>query len=233
MPSQTDLRAITDRLNGRQRAYLLAVYGEDQLREAANKGRMGAPPARTWRWIEYGPVGARFLDSHTAFLLRRELERRDLVDQGTGATWAALVAAGLVETRHAHTGFADRRTGRPILSLLVKMTTTGRKVARILKGEPLTRPKADKPLSLAALRLIAHGQRHPDMDFHFADPWDICPLDHLVMRGICLGLIKRGLLAGEFPDQLRITPTGQALDVTKQPNWKPLRRPSWASEMRA
>lgn len=233
MPSQTDLHALAERLNDRQRAYLLAAYGEDQLREAANKGRMGAPPARVWRWIEYGPVGLRALDGHAAFLLRRELERDGLVDQGTGATWAALVAAGLVETRHANTGFVDRRSRRPILSLLVKMTTPGRKVARVLRGEPLTRTRVEKPLGLAALRLVAHGQGHPDKEFHYADPWDVCPLDHLAMRGVCLGLIKRGLLAGEFPDQLRITEAGRALEVVKEPNWKPLRRPSGADGARA
>jgi len=224
MSKSLSLQQVADGLNERQRSYLLAVYAEDQLRETANRGRLGAPPARVWRWIEYGPVGARWLDSPDTFLLRHVLDKAGLGDQGTGATWSALVGVGLVKIKHAHTGLIDRRSHRPIVSLLVQMTTTGRKVARILKGEPLTRPKAPpKPLSLSALRLIAYGQQYPDTAFHYADPWGgPAPVDYLIMLGISRGLIKRGLLVGEAPHSLRITAAGLALDITKAPNWRPL-----------
>lgn len=178
-------------------------------------------PASEYRWIEYGPVGAKWLDNPGAFLLHRELERAGLVNQGTGATWSALVERGLLITRHTHTGFADARTGQPILSLLVRLTTDGRKVARVIKGEPLTKPKQVKPLSLSALRLIAYGQAHPQDTFDVHAPWGICPLNYLASLGICLGLIKRGLLAGDPPHSLKITTEGMALDVTKEPNQKP------------
>jgi hypothetical protein len=107
------------------------------------------------------------------------------------------------------------------MSLMLRMTTDGRKVARILKGEPLTKPKVDKPLSLSALRLIAYGQANPNEVFDNHAPWGMCPIDYLTILGICRGLIKRGLLAGEAPHAMRITDTGMTLDVTSQPNWKP------------
>jgi|GEM_PF-4365851 hypothetical protein len=133
MTKAPHLQGVADALNDRQRAYLLAVYAEDQLKEVAHKGRVGGPPARVWRWIEYGPVGARWMDHPHTFLLRRDLEKAGLVSQGTGATWAALGRAGLVKTTYAHTGFVDRRSRRAIESLLVQMTADGRKVAHRLR----------------------------------------------------------------------------------------------------
>jgi hypothetical protein len=219
------LQAIARGLNERQRAYLLAVYAEDQIREAGQRRRRSLP-ARTWRWIEYGPVSAKRLDNSSTFLLRRELERVKLVDRGTGATWSALVKRGLVKSRHAHTGLADARTGRPIVSLLVQMTSGGRKVARIIKGEPVIKLKGRKPLSLSALRLIAYGQEHPNEEFEWRTPWEgaMHVPDYVVMLGVVRGLIKRGLLCGNPPYRLRITKAGQTMEVLTEPNWKPLRR---------
>ena len=216
------LAEIAGELNERQRVYLLAVYDEDQSREANRRGP-GGPPASTWRWVEYGAVGARFLDGGR-WNLRRVLEARDLVSEGTGSTWSALETRGLVTTKREHTGLMDARSLRPILSLLVQMTTDGRKVARILRGEPLTKPRVEKPLSLSALRLVAYGQRNPGTEFDWSAPWTgrFAP-DYLMMLAVARGLISRGLLAGEPPHRLRITPAGLALDVEAQPNWKPLR----------
>lgn len=87
------LKDVANGLNARQQAYLLAAYAEDQRRENSHRSP-GAPPARQWRWIEYGPVGAKFLDRPGVFLLRRVLEKDGLVDQGTGATWTALAERG-------------------------------------------------------------------------------------------------------------------------------------------
>ena len=217
------LQTIASGLNARQRAYLLAAYDEDQAREARQAGP-GGPPARRWRWIEYGPVGAKWLDGAGSRLLRVKLAESGLVSQGTGATWAALAERGLLTTRYENTGLIDARSQRPIKSLMVRLTTDGRKVARLLRGEPPTRPlsRAAKPLSLSALRLVAYGQHHPEETFDFHAPWGICPVDYLVMLGICRGLVKRGLLAGDPPTRLRITPAGAALDVMREPNWKPL-----------
>ncbi|HJU09778.1 MAG TPA: hypothetical protein VJ728_02815, partial [Candidatus Binataceae bacterium] len=63
------LEQIASSLNDRQRAYLLAVYAEDQRREKTHRGPH-SPPASSWCWIEYGPVGAKWLDNSSGFLLR-------------------------------------------------------------------------------------------------------------------------------------------------------------------
>ncbi|MGN7126750.1 hypothetical protein [Methylorubrum thiocyanatum] len=223
MAGAAALAGIATGLNERQRAYLLAAYDEDQAREATH-GRPGGPPARQWRWIEYGPVGHTWFDGAGSRLLRAKLAESGMVSQGTGATWAALAERGLLSTRYAHTGLIDTRSRRPIRPLMVRLTTDGRKVARLLRGEPPTRPRSrdSKPLSLSALRLLAYGQQHPEEAFDFHAPWAMCPVDYLVMLGICRGLVKRGLLAGDPPTRLRITSAGSALDVTHEPNWRPL-----------
>jgi hypothetical protein len=152
------VRSIANGLNERQRTYLVMAYREDQRREAIRR-TPGDPGANVWRWIEYGPVGAKWLANG---LLRRELEQAGLVDQGTGSTWSVLVERGLVRAKYQHTGFVDARSKRPIVSMMVRLETAGRKVARVLLSEPLVKPHPNvQPLSLTALRLIAYGQAHP------------------------------------------------------------------------
>lgn len=224
MASTAELQKIASELNARQRAYLLVVYDEDHRRELAQRGP-GGRPASEWRWIEYGPIGNRAVERPGVFYLRCILEKDGLVDQGTGSTWSALVGRKLLTETNAQTGWIDCRTNRPILSLLLRMTTDGRKVARLLKGQPLTKPKTVKPLSLSARRLVAYGQQHPGETFDVHAPWGMCPLDWLTVIAICRGLIKRRLLAGEAPHVLQITVAGQQLDVTKEPNWKPAKPP--------
>jgi hypothetical protein len=220
-PAAERFAAIAQDLNERQRVYLLTVHDEDQRREDVNR-RPGGAMAATWRWILYGAVGARALDA--GWTLRAQLEKLDLVSEGTGSTWASLEARGLVMTKRVHTGLMDARTLKSILSLMIRMTVDGRKVARLLRGQPSTRPKVEKPLSLSALRLIAHGQKNPDVEFDWSAPWPggYGP-DFLVVRAVVKGLITRGLLEGEAPHRLKITPAGRALDVTAEPNWKPMR----------
>ena len=156
MKSVAILETIAMMLNDRQRAYLLAAYAEDQAREESNRGA-GGPPARRWRWIEYGPVGHRWMDGPGSRLLRTKLAESGLVSQGTGATWAKLVERGLLTTRYENTGLIDTRSRRPIQSLMVRLSSDGRGVARLLRGEAATRPRSrePKPLSLSALRLLA------------------------------------------------------------------------------
>jgi len=218
------LVTVAEGLNERQRTYLLVAYERDQLRAASNQGPRSRP-ASEWRWIEYGAIGARQMDARGAGLLRETLEEAGFVDQGSGATWAALEERSLLTTKRANTGLIDARSRRPILSLMIRLTTDGRKVARVLRGEPLTRSGRDpgKPLSLSALRLLDYGQRHPGQEFDFHAPWGTCPLEYLAAIGICRGLVTRGLLSGEAPFNMTITPEGQALDVTQQPAWKPRR----------
>jgi hypothetical protein len=225
MAATTPIQETADGLNARQRAYLLTAYDEDQARESARRGKIGGAPASVWRWIEYGAVGVRLFDGADPHLLRCRLELEGLVDSGTGSTWASLVRLKLVETRREDTGFVDRRTLRPVRSLMVRLTAAGRRVARLLKGEPATRPKAPKPLSLSALRLIEYGQRHPDEEFEWCSPWDWRPPEYVMMLGVAKGLVKRGLLTGEAPHALRITEAGMGLDLASELNWKPRRRP--------
>jgi hypothetical protein len=230
-PAVARLAGIAETLGERQRSYLLTVHDEDQRGEAAQR-QLGpnALPAHRWRWIEYGPVGAKWLDQPGVPLLRRALDQAGLVDQGTGATWSALVERGLVQRRHVHTGFMDFRK-RPIASLMLRMTPDGRKVARILTGAPLTKPKPAKQHSLSALRLITYGQARPETAFGWSAPWDHTGFvpDYLILQAVARSLIKQGLLAGEAPDHLQITAAGLALDVTQHPAWKPLadRRTAW------
>ncbi len=219
------MSASPNDLNERQRAYLLAAYCEDQRREESNR-YPGGPPAREWRWIEYGPVGAKYLDGGR-FLLRQELLRNGVpIDAGTGATWSSLSTRRLIETRYENTGL--ERAGRPIVSLLVRLTRAGRIAARALRGDPPRRPREVKPLCLSALRLIAYGQQHPSSKFEWRSPWDERGFQYpnfQMMLGVARGLIKRGLLAGEAPCDLHITDVGLSFDVTAEPEWRPMREP--------
>lgn len=220
------LASIAAGLNERQTAYLLALYDIDQERADANRG-FGTAPAATWRWIEYGPDGNRkdLWDGP----LRAALARLQLVDAGAGATLSVLEGHGLLEREHRATGYAVARWDRSIQSLFVRMTATGRKVARLLRGEPATaaRTPGEKPLTLTALRLLSYGQDHPDDEFHWQAPWEgtYWAPDYRITLSICKGLVNRGLLTGRPPYSLRITPAGQLLDVQAQPNWKPPKAP--------
>ncbi len=124
-----DWKTLWDELNERQQAYLVALYNKDQEAEWRARGawRRGerSQPADKWRWIEYGPVGAsRLINYHPP--LRYELRQRDLVDQGSGATWEALEQRGLVE-RRSDLDFAGHWAFH---ILYVKLTRRGRKLAR-------------------------------------------------------------------------------------------------------
>lgn len=210
------IAAVTNGLNERQRAYLLVAYDEDQYQEEAHR-RPGLSPPSVWRWMEYGPVGGRKLFGSGP--LRDTLQRLKLIDAGAGSTWAALAERGLILLQY-------RATPLPRMSsLFVRMTTDGRKAARILKGLPMRKPQAHaKPLSLTALRLLHYGQQHPTTAFDYLQPWaDRFGMPELlVVLGAARGLIKRGLLSGDGRT-LRITHGGLVVDVTNEPNWRPFR----------
>jgi len=157
-------------------------------------------------------------------LLRGVLDSVGLVDPGTGATWSTLVERGLIQRRHVQTGFPDGRSRQSIASLMLRMTPDGRKVARLLKDEPLTKLKPAKQLTLSALRPIAYGQAHPDVLFGWSAPWDHTSFlpNFLITQSVARSLVKQCLLTGETPDHLRITETGKALDVMQEPAWRPL-----------
>jgi len=203
-------------LNHRQKIYLAAVYEREQAGE-------GPPRATGLRrpWMEYGSNMANSYEPN----LRMELRRRNLVDEGTGATFAALKERGLLQTERIYIGLYR---GRVSWSLFVRLTAAGRNVARVLREEPKPerKPKEIKPLSLTALRLIKHGQEHPGKEFDVWAPWEQAAgsPDYLVLLGVSKGLIKRGLLDGAPPDSLRITELGKTIQVTAEPSWRELRR---------
>lgn len=191
---------MADSLNERQRAYLLVAYDEDQRQEE-----------------EYGPVGSRRLLGDG--ILREQLLHMKLVDAGAGATWGSLAERGLILQQYRPTILP--RTS----SLYVRMTTDGRKTARVLKGLPINKPKvAAKPLSLTALRLLHYGQQHPNTQFDYLQPWAerYGMPDFLIVMGAARGLIKRGLLSGDGRT-LQITPSGAIVNVAAEPNWQPFR----------
>lgn len=217
----SELEAMAARLTELQRIYLLTAYDYDQAAEQAHSG-FNAPPARIWRWMEYGPVGAK--ETLGSGELRMKLDRLNLVSPGTGAVWASLRSKGLVETELRPTGFVNAYSKKSLPSLWVRMTTDGRKISRVLRGMPATKPKEPaKPLSLSALRLIEYGQAHPEKEFYWNAPWDDSgwTADYMMMLSVAKSLIKRGLLEGSAPHHLRITYTGRQLDLTKEPNWAP------------
>jgi len=85
-------------LNDRQRAYLEAVYRADQDEEAWQRSAWSrggrAAPTDEWRWILYGST----VFNETP--LRIALKEKNLVDPGSGSTFAALAERGLLLTRH-------------------------------------------------------------------------------------------------------------------------------------
>lgn len=123
-------------LNGRQREYLKAVYKFDQAAEAANTGGdwfgRRRPPASEWRWLPYtaNPVTGEASD------LLLYLREKKLVSPGTGSTFQALEARGLILCR-----YEDHSTRFHADSwLFVQITTLGRKVIRQAAGEQREKP---------------------------------------------------------------------------------------------
>ncbi|HEU4325299.1 MAG TPA: hypothetical protein VFS21_19305 [Roseiflexaceae bacterium] len=110
-------------LNDRQRAYLRAIYAEDQAQEEAERGRwkhgMRSRPAAEWRPLAYGLLpGLPPIPS----ALYAAIERLGLRDEGTGATFQALEVRGLIICRYCQPGQQTE--------LSVELTRLGRQVAR-------------------------------------------------------------------------------------------------------
>jgi hypothetical protein len=110
----------TPTLNDRQRAYLLEIYSVDQDEEAYERAAWShgrrRRPADQWRWLKYAR-------GEVPTALYRRLSDGHLVDQGTGATFEALRARGLL--------------GEDIP--FVRLTAAGRKLARHLLGQQAPR----------------------------------------------------------------------------------------------
>lgn len=150
-----------------------------------------------------------------------------LVGHGAGSTWHSLESRGLLNTDHRLIGLGD------LMSLYVRLTTDGRRVARVLKGLPMQKPKIDpasKPMSLTALRILYQGQQQPNEFLDPFEPWIgrsyYPPL--LVVLGIARGLANRGLLVADKRKlSFKISAAGQAVDIEGAENWQPFLRPAY------
>jgi hypothetical protein len=221
----TRITEIAESLNERQRAYLVVAYDEDQRAEQANSGP-GSVPASQWRWLEYGPDGRVRRMTYDG-PLRYALAEMKLVGHGAGSTWHSLESRGLLNTDHRLIGLGD------LMSLYVRLTTDGRRVARVLKGLPMQKPKIDpasKPMSLTALRILYQGQQQPNEFLDPFEPWIgrsyYPPL--LVVLGIARGLANRGLLVADKRKlSFKISAAGQAVDIEGAENWQPFLRPAY------
>ena len=114
-----------DDLNERQQAYLTAIYKTDQEAEANENSRwhqgLQKRPADVWRWLRHETT-AYGGDS----LLKARIRKLEMLDPGTGSTYNALEARGLILCRYANR--------RDEITLSVRMTTQGRSLVRQATG---------------------------------------------------------------------------------------------------
>lgn len=149
----TGFETAMDDLNERQRKYLLAALEVDQHVEQMHKmafqrGRFdeASRPATDWRAM---PFGVNFgYGGAVPTMLRKECGG---ADEGSGSTWAALERRGLLSVRERETyGYSGQVLPH------IALTPKGRKLARILKGEPLAaKPKG--ALARATWKALAAG----------------------------------------------------------------------------
>jgi hypothetical protein len=120
-------RALWDRLNQRQRSYLLVIFNADQDAEEYNRGAWAAGgrslPAEQWRWLEYGITTTRFYGANGHGLLQRRLTAAGLRDAGAGSTMAVLEGHGLIITRRSWTALGSTQ-------MELQITKEGRAVVR-------------------------------------------------------------------------------------------------------
>ena len=127
-------------LNDRQRAYLLAVFETDQaveadIRSIPYRPFQPRPKASEWRWLEYSEPVPEI--AKPASRLYAAIKKSAPIDQGTGATFAALADRGLVEVRWGEFNVHGQR--KPDL----RLTAAGRRLARSWTGQkPYKAPPA-------------------------------------------------------------------------------------------
>ena len=119
-------------LNERQRAYLLAIFEVDQaveadIREIPYRPFQQRPKASEWRWQEYSEPVPEI--QKPASRLYEAIKKTAPIDQGTGATFAALADRKLVEVDWREYNVYGQR--KPY----IRLTTAGRKLARSWTGQ--------------------------------------------------------------------------------------------------
>jgi hypothetical protein len=123
--------AAAPTLNERQRAYLLAIFETDQaveadIRSIPYRPFQPRPKASEWRWLEYSEAVPEI--GKPASRLYVAIEKSAPIDQGTGATFAALADRRLVEVRWGAYNVHGQR--KPDL----RLTAAGRRLARSWTG---------------------------------------------------------------------------------------------------
>lgn len=134
--------SLWEKLNQRQQATLTAIYQTDQLQESAQKQAwhkgVSRDPAAVWRNLQYY-----FEPTSHETLLHKLLRQANVVDQGLGSTLRVLEGHQLIECNYRQNELIS-----------IKLTTTGRAVARAGLGEsaPKKPPKGQlKPRQWEAL----------------------------------------------------------------------------------
>ncbi len=125
---------VWNSLNPRQQKYLSCIYEADRNAEDYERGKwssgISSRPASVWRWLSYSA------DSYLRDLLKSE----KLIDEGSGSTFEALRERKIIECKHEQGFFGSSL-------LYVKLTTFGRRVARVGLDKP-----APKKLPVGTLR---------------------------------------------------------------------------------
>jgi DNA-binding Xre family transcriptional regulator len=130
--SATDPHEIWRSLNERQQKYLEFIYIEDQAAERWAKRSWSrgesSQPASEWRALFYGDIAL-----NRSSKLKTRLSKANLVDPGTGSTFQALERRNLIECEGE------------VPDLDIKLTSFGRKVARIGLEVALPKKPSKKP----------------------------------------------------------------------------------------
>jgi hypothetical protein len=211
-------------VNDRQRAYLLAIFAVDQELEAEMRSLpyrpfQPRPKASEWRWLEYSePVPE--IDK-PASQLYAAIKKTAPIDQGTGATFAALADRGLVEVDWREQNVWGQR--KPY----IRLTPTGRRLARSWTGQKAQKAPPAGTLREWHWRALAKAYAAGDegLDGSYGDYANIGWNTWLRLRDYKLGPLAvggRGALIEEVdarghpglgigPYRLRITANGRAL----------------------
>jgi predicted transcriptional regulator len=126
-------------LNEHQWQYLISIFNQDQEQEEINKKdffRGRSLPAKEWRKIEYYYI-AYFKKS--SYFREKMIKEGCKINQGTGSTFIALKARGLIELEEER-----RKAPFPVkwfTVTIIKITQKGRKLVREKLG--IKREKSD------------------------------------------------------------------------------------------
>jgi hypothetical protein len=198
-------------LNGRQRAYLLAIFTVDQeleteMRNLPYRPFQPRPKASEWRWLEYSEPVPEI--NKPASRLYTAIKKAAPIDQGTGATFAALADRGLVQVEWRELNVWGQR--KPYL----RLTPAGRKLARSWTGAKAYKAPPAGTLREWHWRALAKAYAAGDegLEGFYGDYANIGWNTWLRLRDYKWGaLVEEHVLSGLRDHRLRITAAGRAL----------------------